>query len=104
MTFFDKNKKRIVMRSETRVNAGDQPMVIEKTVLHGTNKDPKLLAMAGVASSLANVDNVGKLVEDIDQYKEKMFQMKETLRKERGEGKILKRKHDDIRCQTTSQI
>ena len=71
-------------------------MVIEKTILHGTNKDPKLLTMAGVASDLTNADNVGKLVEDIDQYKEKMSQMKETLRKEIREGKILKRKHDDI--------
>ena len=84
---------------EKRVDTGDQPieiMVTEKTVIHGTNKYPKLLAMVGVASALANADNVGKLVDDIDQYKEKMSQMKETLRKEIGEGKILKRKHDDI--------
>ena len=76
------------MRSEKRLNTGDQPveiMVTEKTVLQGTNKDPKLLAMAGVATTLDNVDNVEKLVEDVDQYKEKMSQMKETLRKERGE-------------------
>ena len=58
------------------------------------NKDPKLLAMAGVATTLDNVDNVKKLVEYVDQYKEKMSQMKETIRKERGEGKNLKRKHD----------
>ena len=51
--------------------------------------------MAGVASTLANADNVGKMVDDIEQYKEKMSQMKETLRKERGEGEILKRKHND---------
>ena len=72
------------MRLETRVNAEDHPveiMVMEKTVLHGPNKYPKLLAMEGVASTLANAYNVGKLVEDIDQYKEKMSQMKEILRK-----------------------
>ena len=41
-------------------------MVTEKIVVHGTNKDPKLLTMEGVASSLANVDNVGKMVDDIE--------------------------------------
>ena len=35
------------------------------------------------------------MVDDIEQYKEKMSQVKETLRKERGEGKILKIKYDD---------
>ena len=75
------------MRTGKRIDTGDQPiyiMVTEKTVIHGTNKNPKLLAMVGVASALTNADNVGKLVEDIDQYKDKMFQMKETLGKERG--------------------
>ena len=72
------------MRSEKRLDTSDHPveiMVIEKIVLQGTNKDPKLLVMTGVAVDLSNVDNVRKLVEDIDQYKEKMSQMKETLRK-----------------------
>ena len=53
------------MRSEKRLNTGDQPveiMVTEKTVLQGTNKEPKHLVMEGVAIALANVDNVGKLV------------------------------------------
>ena len=96
--FFDKNNKRIVMRTKKRMDTGEKPievMVIKKIVIHGTNKDLKLLMMVGVASALANADNVGKMVDDIEQYKEKMSQMKETLRKERGEGKILKRKHDD---------
>ena len=53
-------------------------MVTEKMVVHGTNKDPQLLAMAGVASALANAD---KMVDDLEQYKEKMSQMRETLRK-----------------------
>ena len=33
---------------------------------------------------------------DLEQYKKKVFQMKETLKKERGEGQSLKRKHADI--------
>ena len=86
------------MRTEKRVDIGDQTveiMVMEKTVIHGRNKYPKLLAMAGVASALTNADNVGKMVDDLEQYKEKMSQMKETLKKERGEGQSLERKHDD---------
>ena len=82
------------MRFEKRVDTRDQLveiMVKEKTIIHGTNKGPKLLAMVGVSSTLTNADNVGKLVDDIDQYKEKLSQMKETIWKERGEGKILKK-------------
>ena len=51
----------IVMRTEKKMDVGGQPaeiMVTEKTVLHGTNTNPKLLAMAGVASALTNVNNV----------------------------------------------
>ena len=57
-------------------------MVTEKKVVHGTNKDPKLLARGGVASALENVDNVDKMVDDLEQYKEKISQMRETLKKE----------------------
>ena len=80
------------MRSNKRLETCDrliEIMVTEKTVLEGTNTSPKILAMVGVASALANADNDGKMVNDIEQYKEKIYQMKETLRKERGEGKIL---------------
>ena len=61
----------------------------------GLIKYPKLLAAAGVASALANADNVNQMVDDLEQYKEKMSQVKETLRKERGEGKSLKIKYVD---------
>ena len=33
---------------------------------------------------------------DLEQYKKKVVQMKETLKKERGEGQSLKRNHADI--------
>ena len=56
-------------------------MVTEKKVVHGTNKDPKLLARAGVASALSNVVNVDKMIDHLEQYKEKVSQMKETLKK-----------------------
>ena len=53
--FYDKNKKRIVMRTEKRVDTEKKQgfMVTKKTIVHGTNKDPKILARLGVASALA---------------------------------------------------
>ena len=61
--FYDKNKKRIVMRTEKKVDTGEKQefMVTEKKIVHGTNKDPRLMARPSVASSLANEDNVDKL-------------------------------------------
>ena len=70
-------------------------MVMERKVMQGTNEDPQLLAMASVLAAQANADNVSKLVEDVEHYKQRMLKMKETLVKERGEGQDLKRKHDD---------
>ena len=95
---FDKNKKRIARRSEKRLKIGDRPvevMVTERTVMQGTDEDPQLLAMASMATVQANANNVNKLVEDVEHYKQRMLKMKETLVKERGEGQDLKRKHDD---------
>ena len=34
-------------------------------------------------------------MDDLEQYKKKVYQMKETLKKERGEGQSLKRKHEE---------
>ena len=53
--FFDKEKKRIVKRTEKKVDTGGNPwkMVIDKTVVHGTHKDPWLIARAGVALTLS---------------------------------------------------
>ena len=70
-------------------------MATENIVMQETNEDPQLLAMASVAATKYNVDNVSKLVVGVGHYKERMSQMKETLRKERGEGQELKRKHVD---------
>ena len=71
-------------------------MRTEKTIVHETKTDPRLMARAGVASALANEDNVDKIMTDLEQYKKKVVQMKETLKKERGKGKIIKRKHAEI--------
>ena len=80
------------MRTEKKVDTGEKQgiMVTEKIVVHGTKKDPRILTREGVASGLANVDNVDKIVDDLEQYKKKVSQMKETLKKERGEGQSMK--------------
>ena len=64
------------MRIEKRVDTREKQgiMVNEKKVVHGTNKHPKLLAREGVASTLANVDNVDRIVEDLEEYKKKVSQ------------------------------
>ena len=71
-------------------------MVNEKTIFHGTDKDLRLVARVGVASTLANEDNVDKIMTDLEQYQKKIVEMKETLKRERGEGQSLKRKHEDM--------
>ena len=55
-----KRKKRIVKRTEKKVDTGGKPgmMVTDKTVVHGTHKDPCLLVRAGVDITLATEDNV----------------------------------------------
>ena len=77
---------------------GDRPvavMVTENIVVHRTDEDPRLLAMEDVVAAQANAVIIGRLVENTEKYKENMSQMKETLRKERGEGQELKITHDD---------
>ena len=49
--FYDKEKKMIVKRTEKKVETGGQSgkMIIDKTLVHGTNTDRRLIARAGVA-------------------------------------------------------
>ena len=65
--FYDKEKKRIVKRTEKKVDTGGLPrkMVTDKTLVHGTHKDPRLIARAGVALTLATEDNVDRLMTDL---------------------------------------
>ena len=47
--FYDRVKKRIVKRTEKKVNTEGKTgvMVTDKVVVHGTDKDPQLMARAG---------------------------------------------------------
>ena len=60
-------------------------MVTDKTVVHGTHKDPWLMARVGVDLTLENEDNMDMIMTDLEQSRKKVAQLKETLKKERDE-------------------
>ena len=66
--FYDKEKKRIVKRTEKKVNTGGKPgmMVTDKIVVHGNNKDPRLIERDGVSLTLAIEDNVDRIMTDLE--------------------------------------
>ena len=66
----------------------------EKVVIKNTDENPEQMVWISVPAAQASAYNVGKLKGAIDQYKENMAQMKETLRKEHGESREVKQKHD----------
>ena len=96
--FYDKEKKRIVKRTEKKVETGGQSgkMIIDKTMVHRTNKYPRLIVRDGVALTLAMEDNVDRLMTDLEESRKNAAQLKETLKKERDEGQTLKRKYEDM--------
>ena len=71
-------------------------MIIDKTLVHRTNTDPRLIARAGVALTQAMEDNVDRLMMELEQSRKNATQLKETLKKERDEGQKLKRKYEDM--------
>ena len=48
----------------------------------------------GVATTIENAHNISSLIETLDQYKGKMAEMKEVLRKEERVGWEYKRKYE----------
>ena len=91
--FYDKEKKRIVKRIEKRLETRRQSgkMITNKTLVHGTNTDPRLIARAEVALTQANEDNIDKIMTDLEQSRKIGAQLKETLKKERDEGQKIKK-------------
>ena len=61
-------------------------MVTDKTLVHGTNKYPRLIARAGVALTQETKDNVDRLMTDLEQSRKNAAQLKETLKKEIDES------------------
>ena len=52
--------------------------------------------MAGVALTLATEYNVDRIMTDLEQSQKRVAQLKENLKKERGESHNLKRKYEDM--------
>ena len=71
-------------------------MITEKTVVYGTDVDPRQTARDGVALNQAIEDNPDRLMTNLEQSKKNAAQLKETLKKERDEGHKLKRKFEDM--------
>ena len=86
--FYDKETKRTVNRTEKKVDTEGKPgrMVTEKIVVHGTHKDPQLIARAGVALTLATKDKIDRIMTYLEQSRKNVAQLKETLKKERDES------------------
>ena len=71
-------------------------MITDKTLVYGTDVDPRLTSRARVALTQATEDNVDRLMTDLEQSRKNTTQLKETLKKERDEGHKLKRKFEDM--------
>ena len=83
--FYDKEKKRIIRRTKKKFETVGQSceMIIDKTLVYGTDADPILTTRAGVALTQATEDNVDRLMIDLEQSRKNATQLKETLKKER---------------------
>ena len=76
---------------------GIQPkitIVTEKMVVKYVEEDPKQMASMGIATTDANAHNISKLTKTLDQYKGKMAELKEVLKKEERVGRESKRKYE----------
>ena len=105
--FYDKEKKRIIKRTENKVETGGQlgKMITGKNMVYGTDADPQLTARSRLALTQAIEDNVDRIMIDLKQLKRNVEQLKETLKKERDEGHKLKRKFEDMHNEVrTSKI
>ena len=94
---FDPKTKSITWRTEKTLKVGTQPpmtTVTERTVMKNVEEQPKQLASMGIENAYTNAHNIDKLTETIEQYKGKMVEMKEVLRKEERVGQESKRKYE----------
>ena len=102
--FYDRATKRIVKRTERKVETGSLPrkMITDTPVVFGTDQDPRFTIRARAALIQASEDNVDKIMTDLEQSKKSSAQLKDTLRKEREERNRLKRKYEDMKREMRS--
>ena len=96
--FYDRATKRIIKRTERKVEAGDLPakMITHTAVILGTDQDPRFTLRAEAAMIDASEDNINKVMIELESSKKTSTQLKDTLRKEREEGNRLKRKFEHL--------
>ena len=56
-------------------------IVTEDTIMEGTHKDPKFMALVNIAAAHATADNVNRLMDEVEHNKEKMFKLKDKVAK-----------------------
>ena len=80
----DPKMNSIVWRTEKTLKMGDQTSITtitERTVVKNVEDNPKQMASMGIAFAYANYHGIDKIIENLEQFKEKMVEMKEVLRK-----------------------
>ena len=84
-------------KMEKNLRMGNQPMVTTmtgRTVVKYVEDNLKQLTPMGIATAYAYAHNVDKLTKTLEQYKGKMDEMKEFLRKEERVCRESKRKYE----------
>ena len=96
--FYDREMKRIMKRTERRVEAESMPgkMITDTAVMLATDQDPRFTLRAEAALIDASEDNINRVMTELESSKKSSAQLKDTLRKEREEGNRLKRKYEHL--------
>ena len=83
IVYYDRATKRIMKRTERKVEAGNMPgkMIIDTAVMLGIDQDPRLTLRARTTLLHASEDNMDKVITDLEQSKKSSAQLKDTLRK-----------------------
>ena len=98
IVFYDRETKRIVKRTERRIETGGLPgkMIMDTAVLLGTDRDLRFTIRSGAALIQDSEDNVDRIMTNLELSKKSSAQLKDTLRKEREKGNRLKQKYEDM--------
>ena len=102
--FYDRVRKRIVKRTEKKVETGglSGKMITDTTIVYRTDQDPRFTIRVGAALIHALEDNVDKIMTYLEQSRKSSSQLKDTLRKEREENSKLKRKFEEVQREMNS--
>ena len=90
--YYDRATKRIMRRTERKIEVEGMTskMISDKSMMVGTDTDPRFIISSGKAAIHASEDNIDRLMKEVESTKKTSSQLKDTLRKEREEGNKLK--------------